>query len=258
MRQLDGHRVVVTGAASGMGAALVRAFVREGAQVACFDVDDAAGQEVVSLANGDGPGSATYHHVDVSSRVDVRRGMSAAVSHLGGLDSLVHAAAIERGAPAEDLSDEDWDLVLDVNAKGTMLTNQEAFRHLRDNGGCILNFASDSGMDGQVGAAHYAASKGAVLAWTRTIAREWGKFGIRVNAIAPAIWTPMYSGFRERADPAALEAHDQAMARVIALGGRLGDPERDFAPVMVFLVGEGARFITGQTIAVNGGKTFVR
>ncbi|MDX6505794.1 MAG: hypothetical protein QOG06_438 [Gaiellaceae bacterium] len=93
-----------------------------------------------------------------------------------------------------------------------------------------------------------------MLAWTRTVAREWAPHGIRVNAVAPMIWTPMYDKRRERLPtPEAVAAHDRDKAARIPLGGKLGDPDLDFAPVMVFLASDGARFITGQTLAVDGG-----
>ncbi len=106
---------------------------------------------------------------------------------------------------------------------------------------------------GVPGLAHYSAAKAAVLGWTRTAAKEWGKYRITVNALAPAMWTPMYEKFRARLDADQLAAHDAFMAQQIPLGGRLGDPDTAMAPVLLFLVSDGANFITGQTLAVDGG-----
>jgi NAD(P)-dependent dehydrogenase (short-subunit alcohol dehydrogenase family) len=117
----------------------------------------------------------------------------------------------------------------------------------------IINFGSGAGIRGQRGSAHYAAAKGAVMAWTRTVAQEWAPHGISVNSIVPAMWTPMYDAHRARMSPEQLAVHDLTMRHVIPLGGRLGDPDRDMAPVLVFLAGDGARFMTGQAIAVDGG-----
>ena len=141
--------------------------------------------------------------------------------------------------------------------KGTLYTNQAAFRHMRARGGRIINFGSGAGIRGQRGSAHYSAAKGAVMAWTRTVAQEWARHGITVNSIVPAIWTPMYEAYRQRMSEPESTIHDLAMQHVIPLGGRLGDPERDIAPVMVFLAGDGARFITGQAIAVDGGMVML-
>ena len=96
------------------------------------------------------------------------------------------------------------------------------------------------------------------MSWTRTAAAEWGGDNITVNALLPAMWTPMYEEFRSRMRPENLAAHDAAMAARVPLGGRLGDPDRDLGPVMVFLASDGSRFITGQLISVNGGLGSVR
>jgi NAD(P)-dependent dehydrogenase (short-subunit alcohol dehydrogenase family) len=244
---LAGKRIIVTGGASGIGAATVRAYAREGASVVSLDVDDKGGKAVAEAAE------VSYRHCDVSDRSEVRAVFAAAIDELGGLDVLAHIAGIERGVPAEDIPEDEWDQVLDVNAKGTMLTNQVAFTAMREHGGAIINFGSAAGVLGQPGSAHYSASKGAVLAWTRTAAREWGQYGIRVNAVAPGMWTPMFDAHRERlgADGAAML--DLAMAQMVPLGGKLGDAEADMAPVMVFLASDASHFITGQTLPVDGG-----
>ncbi|CAN7759318.1 SDR family NAD(P)-dependent oxidoreductase [Pseudorhodoferax sp. LjRoot39] len=250
---LTKHRVIVTGTAGGIGASAVRALVAAGAQVAALDVADAAGREVAAGATAQGPGTAHYLHCDIRDRGEVERAFAAAAERLGGLDALVNIAGVERAAPAEQIADADWDLMFDVNARGTLHTNQAAFAHLRERGGRILNFASAAGVMGLPGCAHYSAAKAAVLGWTRTVAKEWARHGITVNALAPGMWTPMYEAHRARMSAEELQAHDTMMARAIPLGGRLGDPDRDMAPVLVFLLGEGARFITGQTLAVDGG-----
>jgi NAD(P)-dependent dehydrogenase (short-subunit alcohol dehydrogenase family) len=250
---IQAKRIIVTGSASGIGASAVKAFVAAGAQVVGLDVADTAGHSLALAATQAGPGQAHYLHCDVSDRQQVEAVFAAAVALLGGLDALVNIAGVERKSPAESISQEDWDLMFNVNAKGTLNTNQAAFTHLRERGGRIINFASAAGVMGVPGLAHYSASKAAVLGWTRTAAKEWGKYGITVNAVAPAMWTPMYESFRARLDEAQLKAHDDMMAGLIPLGGCLGDPDHDMAPVLVFLVSDGAHFITGQTLAVDGG-----
>jgi NAD(P)-dependent dehydrogenase (short-subunit alcohol dehydrogenase family) len=258
--QLDGKRIIVTGGAQGIGASAVRAFTREGAAVASLDVLDGAGREAAAAAGRQGPGAAHFRHCDVSSREEVRDAFGASVDDLGGLDALVHAAGVERASPAELTTDQEWDLIMDVNLRGTFLTNQEAFPYLRDaGGGRILNFGSGAAMVPYVGGAHYSASKAGVASWTRTIAHEWGRHGITANALAPAMWTPMYSDHRARLTAEGrIDAHDAQMAAMIPMGGRLGDPDADLAPVLVFLLGDGARFITAQIIPVDGGMVPVR
>jgi NAD(P)-dependent dehydrogenase (short-subunit alcohol dehydrogenase family) len=244
---LEDRRIIVTGGASGIAAATVRAYAREGARVASLDINDDLGRRVAAEAG------ASYFHCDVADRRQVFDVFAHAVADLGGLDVLAHVAGTERGTPAEDIPDDEWDLIFAVNVKGTLYTNQAAFRHLKGRGGRIINFGSGAGIRGQVGSAHYSASKAAVMAWTRTVAQEWGKHRITVNSIVPAIWTPMYDAYRGRMSEQERAIHDMAMQHVIPLGGRLGDPDRDIAPVMVFLASDASRFITGQAIAIDGG-----
>lgn len=145
-----------------------------------------------------------------------------------------------------------------MNAKGTFLTAQAVFPYLRENGGTVINFGSDAALIPYPNGAHYSASKGAVLSLTRTLAAEWGRYGIRVNSVDPVIWTGMYDGYRARMTEEELAAHDAEQARTIPLGGKLGDPDSDLAPVLNFLVSDDSRFITGQIISVNGGAVQVR
>lgn len=252
---LTGKRIIVTGAARGIGASAARALAAAGATVTGLDLTQGS---VESPSAQDISGTLTYGLCDVSSRPSTLAAFDKAVVAMGGLDVLIHVAGIQRYTPAEAITDEEWDLVLGVNARGTMITNQAAFPYLKDKGGRIVNFASAAGALGLRGCAHYAASKGAVLAWTRTVAQEWGPYGISVNAIAPGMWTPMYDTTRAGMTPEQLELHDRGMAMMIPLGGRLGDPDTDMAPVLVFLASDASRFITGQTLAVDGGLMMVR
>jgi len=253
---LQGQRIVVTGSASGMGAAVVRDFAAHGAQVVAMDVNEAA--NVAAAATVQGPGKAYPVTCDVSAEASVQAAFATANRLLGGLDSLVHAAGISPSSPAEKTSTELWDRVIDINARGTFLTNVAAFDYLKDAGGRILNFASAAGVNGYPGKAAYSASKGAVLGWLRAVAVEWAPYRITVNAILPGIWTPMYEKTRSEMSPEQLRAHDALMATLIPLGGKLGDPDRDLAPVLRFLVTEDARFMTGQTFAIDGGLLMVR
>jgi NAD(P)-dependent dehydrogenase (short-subunit alcohol dehydrogenase family) len=255
--ELDGKRVLVTGAASGMGAAGVRALTAAGARVGGLDISDDAGASVADAATRAGPGTAAYRHCDVTDRAQVVATFDEAAADLGGLDALVHAAGLERSAPAEDITEDDWHVMLDVNARGTFVTNQAVFPHLRERGGRVVNFASGAGVRGMPGGAAYSAAKGAVLAWSRTVAVEWARFGITVNAVVPAIWTPMYQAHRDRLSAEELVAHDARMAISVPLGGKLGDPDHDMAPVLVFLVSDAARFMTASTVCVDGGHTIL-
>jgi 2-hydroxycyclohexanecarboxyl-CoA dehydrogenase len=256
MGQLDGKRIIVSGGASGMGAAVVRAYLAEGAQVISLDIDDKAGETVLNESKARKNGS--FLHCDVSNRNEVDTCFEQSLTRLGGLDVLVNAAGIERACPAEEISDQQWDDIFDVNMKGTVYTNQAAFKSMKDTGGRIINFGSAAGVAGMPGGADYSASKAAVMAWTRTAAQEWGQYNITVNAMAPVIETPMAQTNFARMSPAEFEAFKAAMTQRIPLSGWFGDPDRDFAPVMIFLASDGARYLTGQTYAVDGGMMMMK
>ena len=198
-------------------------------------------------------------HVDISERESVETGFAEAVKNLGGLDALAHPAAIQRTSDAGDVSVEDWDLMFAVNVRGTMLTNQVAHRYLKESGGgSIINFGSISGLRPEVSAAAYSAAKGAVHSWTRTAAGTWGKDKVRVNAILPAMATPMYLEAIARATDEQTDAIYWQNLHSIYLGHEYGDPDQDLGPVMVFFASDASKFITGQLIPVDGGQTTVR
>jgi NAD(P)-dependent dehydrogenase (short-subunit alcohol dehydrogenase family) len=256
MYSVEGKRIVVTGAARGIGLSAARALGTEGAAVVLMDITDgtAAAKEVSAL----GPQPASFVRCDISARIEVERAFERAHELMGGIDGLVNAAGIENHVPPEQITDEVWDRMLAINVTGTYLTNTVVFRYMKDRGGRILNFGSDAGLMNYFEAAHYSASKGAVMAWTRSVAAAWGKYKVTVNSIVPAVWTPMYDAHRAIYNAEELAAHDARMAAVIPIGGRLGDPDRDLAPVLVFMLSDGSRYMTGQIVSVNGGANGTR
>jgi NAD(P)-dependent dehydrogenase (short-subunit alcohol dehydrogenase family) len=189
----------------------------------------------------------------------VQEAFAAALDWMGGLDVLVHVAGVEGGGRPENETDGEWDRIFGINAKGTFIVNQEAFPYLKDNGGgAILNFGSGAGLTGLATSAVYSASKGAVASWTRSVAAAWGRYGITVNTVCPAVWSPMYDEHRSRLTPEQLARHDDRMAEMVHIGGKLGDADRDVAPVVAFLCSDAAHYITGQTICIDGGTQKVR
>lgn len=243
MGKLTGKRIIVTGGAGGIGNAAIQLFVREGARVAC----------TYNSAKPELPEGVISERCDIGDRSAVNAVFERFAGELGGVDALLHAAGMHGSTAADQIGEQDWDRMFDINGKGTLWTNQAAFRLMRDSGGSIINMGSMEGVRGFAGNATYAASRGAVMAWTRSIAQEWGPYGIRCNCVAPAIDTAIFQRQRSAMDAASLEAMDTALRHSIPLGGKLGDPSRDLAPVLVFLAGDDSRFITGQTLAVDGG-----
>ena len=245
---LDGRRILVTGGATGIGAAALRVLHAAGAQLAATYHNTAPADDALAV---------TWLRCDVRDSDSVDTVFGSAVRELGGLDVLVNAAGLwQPGVPGSITSDE-IDFLLQTNVKATILTNQAAHALMRETGGQIINFGSAEAVMGSPIAAVYAATKGAVQAWTRSAAKAWGADRVTVNALAPAVQTPGADRLRNFLGPAAAAFIDQQMRLSIPLGGKLGDPASDLGPVLVFLAGEGARFITGQLIAVDGGLAMV-
>src|SRR5690625_3041747 len=149
---LAGMRIIVTGAARGMGAATVAAYAEAGATVVAMDILEDEGRAVAQTATDTGPGAVSFMAVDVSDKAAVDHAFDEAAAHMGGLDVLAHPAAIQRSSAAEETSVEDWDLMFAINVRGTMLTNAAAHGHMKGAGGSIINFGSISGLRPEVSA----------------------------------------------------------------------------------------------------------
>jgi 3-oxoacyl-[acyl-carrier protein] reductase len=245
---LAGRRILVTGAATGIGAAAVRVLHEAGARLAATYHRTTPAEDAPPVR---------WLQCDVRDAEAVDAAFGSAVQELGGLDVLVNAAGLwQPGVPGQITSDE-IDFLLETNVKGTILTNQAAHAVMRGQGGQIINFGSSEAVMGSPISAVYAATKGAVQAWTRSAAKAWGADRVTVNALAPAVQTPGADRLREFLGPDVAALIDQQMKVSIPLGGKLGDPTSDLGPVLVFLAGEGAGFITGQLIPVDGGLAMV-
>ena len=245
---LAGRRILITGGATGIGAAAVWVLHDAGARVVATYHRTAPAADVAPV---------TWLQCDVRDANSVDAAFRGAVQDLGGLDVLVNAAGLwQAGVPGQITGDE-IDFLLETNVKGTILTNQAAHAVMRESGGRIINFGSAEAVVGSPISAVYAATKGAVQAWTRSAAKAWGADRVTVNALAPAVQTPGADRLREFLGPDAAAFIDQQMRLSIPLGGKLGDPASDLGPVLVFLAGDGAGFITGQLIPVDGGLAMV-
>lgn len=238
---LEGQRAIVTGGGAGIGAAIARRFVAQGASVAILDVDAAAAERTA------GELGAAWFAVDVALTDDVHEVVQQAANELGGLTTLVNNAGVGSIKPVQRYREDQWDHLIDVNLKGTWngIKAAAALIHL-SGGGSIVNIASVSGMRATRGEAPYSAAKAGVIALTQGAALELAP-DIRVNCVAP--------GFVRTALTEMVLA-DDALARAVEAGtplGRIGTPE-EVADVVVFLCSPLARYVTGQTLAVDGGS----
>jgi acetoacetyl-CoA reductase/3-oxoacyl-[acyl-carrier protein] reductase len=233
---LRGRGVLVTGGRSGIGLAVTRMLLAEGARVATLDVGPLPETD-------DG---ALHLVCDVRSDEAVRAAVSKAAEALGGVHGLVQCAGITRDSVLWKMSDEAWDAVLDVNLAGAFRVLRAVAPLLRANGqGAVVNVTSINGMRGKFGQANYVASKAGLIGLTKTAARELGGFGVRVNAVAPGmVRTPMIEQVPEAFLKRAVE--ESAL-------GRISEPE-DVAAAVLFLLSDHARQVTGETLRVDAGQ----
>jgi 3-oxoacyl-[acyl-carrier protein] reductase len=241
---LEGRRIVVTGGATGIGAAAVEVLIGAGANVVAT-YHRTAPPDVVGV---------TWLQCDVRDATAVDGMVATAAQQLGGLDVLLHAAGLWQAGIPGQITREDIDFLVDTNLKATIFTNQAAYAVMRRNGGGrIINFGSGEAVMGSPISAVYAATKGAVSAWTRSIAKAWGAEKVSAIALAPAVQTPGADRLREFLGPAAAGFIDEQIKSSIPLGGALGDPVDDLGPALVFFCSEDSHFMTGQVVAVDGG-----
>jgi NAD(P)-dependent dehydrogenase (short-subunit alcohol dehydrogenase family) len=247
MRRFEGKVVLVTGAASGIGRATVERLASEGAKLFCADVQAEALQETAKRAVELGA-EADARVCDVSSESDAVASVAACVARFGRLDSLCHVAGILRFAHTHEMSFAEWRKVQAVNLDGTFLMCRAALPHLLASGGNIVNVSSVAALAGLAYGAAYGASKGGVLAFTRALAVEYGKQGVRVNAVCPgSIKTPMTAGGAGLPKDADMKLVMRQMALDRARG-----PET-VASLIAFLASEDAAHVNGESIRVEGG-----
>jgi NAD(P)-dependent dehydrogenase (short-subunit alcohol dehydrogenase family) len=248
--RLTGKVALVTGAASGIGAATALRFAQEGAKISGFDLKESFEGDWAEAVR-----ATPDHHFatgDVRDEAALSRWVAETLAKLGRVDVLMNSAGIAGGGPVHMIAVEEWDRVIDVNLKGTFLASRCAIPHMLAQGsGNIINVASVEGIEGFEGGSAYNASKGAVVLLTRNMAIDYARRGIRVNAICPGfIDTPL---LRSLVDAPALEAQRERIRDAHQLG-RFGRAV-EIANAAVFLASDEASFVTGHALVVDGGYT---
>ncbi|MFJ2507817.1 SDR family NAD(P)-dependent oxidoreductase [Arthrobacter citreus] len=242
--QLENKTAIVTGGAGGIGRGIVRRFLAEGARVAVVDIDQDQGEKLLAELDGE----VIFIARDISVEANAAAIVAETVERFGGLDILVNNAHASRQASILETTKEIWDLSFNTGTMATFYLMRAAYPELKKTRGSIINFASGAGMKGLPNQVAYSAAKEAIRAITRTAATEWAADGIRVNVVSPVALTPGIVQWSKAFPDAYQEVLDG-----IPLG-RLGDPETDIAPVVVFLGSENSRYMTGQTLMADGGS----
>ena len=246
--RLEGKVALISGGARGQGAVEARLFASEGAKVVIGDILDDLGRQVEAEIAEAG-GNATYVHLDVTSESDWEDAVRTAVEGFGKLDILVNNAGILIRANIEDTTEEDWDRIMDINAKGVFLGTRAAIPAMRDaGGGSIINISSVAGLQGSPQSAAYSSTKGAVRILTKSTAIQYAKENIRCNSVHPGIiYTDMTSDSLDTE-----EGQRNWMNRVPL--GRLGQSE-DVANGVMFLASDESSYMTGSELVIDGGIT---
>jgi pyridoxal 4-dehydrogenase len=243
MGKMDGRVAIVTGAAQGIGRAVAQKLADEGAHVVCADLNG----EGVERASSELP-EAVGIQVDVSSPDSVQRLVDETAGRFGKVDALAHAAAIVPFTPWDDVDYAEWQRITTTNLDGTYLMNRAVHSPMRDAGyGRIVNISTNAMLAGTPNLSHYIASKGGVLAFTRALAREVGKYGITVNSVAPGL---------TETEGTLASPHKEAFdfVQMLQCIPRRG-VAADIAPAVAFLCSEEAGWITGQLLVADGGMS---
>lgn len=244
---LKGKVSVVTGSGMGIGKATAMALAKEGSHIVVNDINEEIGQETKLLLSGMGV-EAIFVQGDVSKEEDVKRIFSAAIEKFGSIDILINNAGISPKLPFYEITADMFNAVIDINLKSNFMCSKEAFKHMKNNNwGRIVSLSSLAGVMGGINsAAHYSASKAAIIGLTKTLAKQVGQYGITVNCVAPGrIKTAMTDMLSEKQKEEALKK--------IPLG-RFGTVE-EVAKVITFLASDGGSYVTGTCIEIFGGYT---
>jgi len=249
--RLKGKTIIVTGSGQGIGKGIALKLAKEGSSVVVADLNEENAQKVADEINSNG-GKALAVKVDITSAEMVKNMILKTIDEFGEISGLVNNAGWDKVEPFMESTEDTWDRVIAINIKGTISCCKAVLQEMIPNNyGKIINIASDAGRVGSSGEAVYSATKGGVIAFTKTLAREMARYKINVNCIAPGPTdTPLFEEISSY-NPKIAEGLKKAIPF-----RRLGKPE-DLANAVAFMISDEAEYITGQTLSVSGGLTMV-
>ncbi|WP_188050534.1 SDR family NAD(P)-dependent oxidoreductase [Flavobacterium sp. GP15] len=248
MKNLTGKVIIVTGGAAGIGGAITSELTERGAFVVAVDLNEEAGKKKVAS----NPDQIAFLNGDISKESVAKEAVALAISKFGKLTSLVNNAHASRQKPLLELTEADWALSMDTGLKGTLNFMKAAYSELKKNNGAIVNFGSGAGLLGQKNQGSYAAAKEAIRGLSRVAANEWAGDGIRVNVVCPLAFTEGVKQWKENFP----EQYEEIVSKNPMQ--RFGDPQKDVAPIVAFLLSDDSQYMTGQTLMADGGDIKLR
>lgn len=248
MKNLQNHSVIVTGGAAGIGGGITRELIERGASVVVVDLNEEAGQKLTQAF----PEKVAFMKGDVSKASVAGEAVQLSVSKFGRLTGLVNNAHASRQKPLIDLTEEDWSLSFGTGFNATLYFMKAAYPELKKNGGAIVNFGSGAALSGSRYQASYAAAKEAIRGLSRVAATEWAEYNIRVNVVCPIALTEGVEKWKENFP----QDYEKVISQIPLQ--RFGDPQKDIAPIVAFLLSDDSRYMTGQTLMADGGDIKLR
>lgn len=248
MKYLQDQVVIVTGGAAGIGGAITTVLTERGACVVAVDINEEAGEKKAQ----ENPDKIVFLKGDISKNSVAKEAVELAVSKFGKLTGLVNNAHASRQKRIMDLTEEDWSLSFDTGFRATLNFMKAAYPELKKSKGAIVNFGSGAALSGSVGQASYAAAKEAIRGLSRVAANEWAQDSIQVNVVCPLALTEGVAKWKK----SNIDDYEKVAGQIPM--NYFGDPHKDIAPIVAFLLSEDSRYMTGQTLMADGGDIKIR